>query len=136
MKNETRFNENGCANLGCLGIAIFVIIIIIFSTMLFSCSTSQYIQENKMYITRKYCGDYIEQITIDKRFERIYTTQAIFQIRSGVINVPVGTRCYIKYRAEIWAGQRAPVWVLYFTWDGTKDLFMLRQNVMTGEINH
>ena len=111
-------------------------IILFLSIILSSCVSTNRIHEDKMYLTRKYCGDFVGIVPVNKRYTRIYTTQATFKIVSHIINVPIHARCYLRYIPQRLPDHHFDVWILYFTWDGTDDLYMLSQNIYTGEIDH
>lgn len=102
---------------------------------LMGCASQQnVIHEDALYVTRKYVGEY-EVSLPGKNSTRIVTTQNTFSITGNPqLNLSEGDRCYVKYIAERLAGTHSNVWVLYFTWDGTEDLYMLRQDWVTGQI--
>ncbi len=92
------------------------------------------IHEDTLYVTRKYIGNFIE-LRVDKKATCIVTTDALFYIiGKPLLEIPDSSRCYVKYIPERLVGSNTSVWILYFTWDGTEDLFVLRQNKYTGEI--
>ena len=92
------------------------------------------IHQGGLYITRKYCGDFDTLIT-GKKESIVRTSDAYFYIPAKVIlNIPKDTRCYIRYIPELLSGTSNSVWILYFTWDGTEDLYMIKQNFITGRI--
>ena len=99
------------------------------------CTSQQNIvHEDTLYVTRKYVGD-CEGVVADKKLTKIYTSQHIFSLTGHPeLNLSKGDRCYVKYIAERLAGTPSKVWVLYFTWDGCEDLYMLRQDYFTGQI--
>ncbi len=103
--------------------------------LLISCTSQRnIINEDTLYVTRKYVGDFIE-LRIDKKVTHILTTEAVFYIMGKPrMKIPVKSKCYVKYIAERLPGSHTKVWILYFTWDDTEDLYMLKQNWITGEI--
>lgn len=109
-------------------------VLVVLLVVLAGCAGSGGIGEDMLYVTRKYCGDF-DSLKIERRYTRIYTSQAEFQIRGRVdLDVPLGARCYVRYIPQRLPGLGSEVWVLYFTWDGTADLYMLRQDPITGKI--
>jgi|WetSurMetagenome_2_1015567.scaffolds.fasta_scaffold421471_2 hypothetical protein len=109
----------------------FLIIGLIF---LYGCHATRFIHEDILYVTRKYCGDF-DTLIIGKKETKIITTQHELFIWGNIpLDIPKHTKCYLRYIPETPSGQMATFWVLYFTWDGTDDLFMLRQNYITGEV--
>ena len=106
-----------------------------------SCSTTNRIHEDMMYVTRKYIGDFdsmyvpIEGRLIKSKITNIVTDyNHVTTWGTPELDIPQGARCYVKYIAESMPGSMVSVWVLYFTWDGTADLYKIRQDVYTGEI--
>lgn len=109
--------------------------LIFISLLMFGCASQKdVIHEDTLYITRKYIGDFIELRT-DKKATCIMTSDALFYVHGKPeLNIPDYSRCYVKYIPEKIAGSMSKYWVLYFTWDGTEDLFMIKQNWITGDI--
>ncbi len=107
---------------------LLIILFILFA------SCSRY-NENVLFVTRKYCGNF-DTLIVEKKFTKIYTTQDYFYIVNGVnLQIPKDSKCYVKYIEETLSGQiGSSVWILYFTWDGMDDLYMLKQNFITGKI--
>lgn len=90
--------------------------------------------EDMLYVTRKYVGDFVG-MEVEKRATHIVTTREDFYITGRpVLDIPYGARCYIKYFPEKIVGSVERYWILYFTWGSTEDLYMLRQNWVTGRI--
>lgn len=110
-------------------------LLIISIAILCSCTSQlEIIHEDTLYVTRKYVGDFAD-LGVDKRTTRIITTEAVFHLTgTPTLNIPPNAKCYVKYIPERMAGATSKYWVLYFTWDGTEDLFMLKQNWITGKI--
>ena len=110
-------------------------IIIGLTILLVGCTSKRnIIYEDTLYITRKYIGDF-DTLVVEKRIAHIYTSQAVFNILGGTsLNIEKGAKCYLRYIPERLVGSHSKVYILYFTWDGTEDLFVLRQNIYTGEI--
>jgi hypothetical protein len=105
---------------------------LIFSIVL--CSCTHQIYENTLYITRKYCGT-LERVDIEKKYVRIQTSETYFYILRTEVEIPIGVKCYVKYIPEnLPSNIDSKVYILYFTWDGTEDLYMIRQNYITGQI--
>jgi hypothetical protein len=102
------------------------------AAMLFGCASVNRIEENTMYITREYCGTFVKQDPEKKRYQ-IYTSDAVFHIIDGPVDVPQGARCYFQSKEEL-LPTGTKVWILYFTWDGTDKLYQLSQNFITGEL--
>ncbi len=108
---------------------------ILLISVFFSCTTTQdLIYEDSLYVIRKYIGDFVE-LRIEKRMTCVYTTEAVFYIQGQPeLKILEGARCYARYIPERMAGANFMSWVLYFTWDGTEDLYILEQDWITGEI--
>ena len=96
---------------------------------------SRYIYEDTMYVTRKYCGTF-DTLIVGRRDIRIVTSEDYFYIPGRIrIDVPKNARCYVKYlRESLPDTPGSYIWILYFTWDGTDDLYMIKQNFITGQI--
>jgi len=109
--------------------------LIILSVFLIGCASPQnIIHEDTLYITRKYVGNFIELVP-QKRITKIITTHEIFYITGQpTLDIKKGDQCYVKYFPERMAGSPTTHPILYFTWNGTMDMYMLRQNYITGEI--
>jgi hypothetical protein len=94
------------------------------------------IKEDVLYKTRISCGNLIsihkELSGPQKNSYHIQTDRAMFHIKE-LPTIPTGTRCYFQLRETALPGG-TQVWMLYFTWDGTDHLCMVRQNFITGEI--
>lgn len=96
-----------------------------------------------MYVTRKYCGEFDTlRYSVEKSFiiktnvTYIKTSEEVLSLVGRIpLDIEKGDRCYVKYIAESLPGSNTKIWVLYFTWDGTEDLYELRQNWITGQIN-
>ena len=109
-------------------------IVILIAVLLAGCSATNQIHEDNLYVTKRYIGDFV-QLVPEKKVTNIITNQESFYIYGHpTLNIPIKSRCYVKYVAEKRVGSIQKYWVLYFTWDGTKDLYMLGQNMFTGEI--
>lgn len=104
-----------------------------------SCSMPTRIYEDTLYITRKYVGrldsTVIEPYVLRGGVTHIYTDSMDFYL-DGMIELDAqqGDKCYLRYIHESTAGSMWGHWVLYFTWNGTEDLYMLRQDRFTGEV--
>ncbi|MBA7586083.1 hypothetical protein ES708_28079 [subsurface metagenome] len=109
----------------------FFLLLIIFV----SCTANRHIHQSRLDVTRRYAGTFIESVP-GRKYTEIHTSQSIFSIRGKPeLAIPLGAKCYVKYISEILPGDpHIKVWILYFTWDGCVDLFMIRQNYITGEI--
>lgn len=109
-------------------------IFIVIALFLVGCSSTNRIYEDELYITKKYVGKFIRFVP-EKRCTNIQTDRESFYIMGHPdINIPVGAPCYVKYSAESKAGTLRKFWILYFTWDGTDDLYMVKQNPYTGKV--
>jgi len=106
-----------------------IILLLLFS----GCAT--YLHEDSLYVTRKYCGTF-DTLCIEKKDVKIITSEQYFYIHGRVaLNIPPRARCYVKYiRETLPDSYGSSVWILYFTWDGTEDLYMIKQNYITGQI--
>lgn len=92
------------------------------------------VHENMLYITRKYVGDFIELVP-EKKITQIVTTRETFYIRGNPdLDIKKGARCYVKYFPERMANSMTTYFVLYFTYNGTMDMYTVHQNWITGEI--
>ena len=109
---------------------IILVLILICS----GCTSASRIHEDNLYVTKKYVGDFV-MLDVGKRETNIITNLESFYIYGNPdLNIQPGARCYVKYSAESKAGTMRKFWILYFTWDGTEDWYMLRQNAYTGEV--
>lgn len=98
------------------------------------CSSANRIYEDELYVTKKYVGKFVELVP-EKRCTNIKTDSESFYLHGHPdIVIPPGARCYVKYSAESMAGTMRKFWILYFTYDGTEDMFIVRQNQYTGEV--
>jgi hypothetical protein len=85
-------------------------------------------------VTRKYCGN-LDTTFVQGKYIKVITTTDYFYIDGKIdIDIPKNTRCYLRYIPEHLPGTYHNVWVLYFTFDGTDNLYMLKQNFITGRI--
>ncbi len=118
------------------------LLIFLITLIFMGCTPIRNIHEDRLYITKKYIGDYMKQeeqyvrvfLGITKDVTKIVTTETyVFVPGHPKLNIPVGTKCYIKYIAES-RPHHCKVWILYLTWDGTDDLIMIYQNIYTGQI--
>ena len=100
--------------------------------VLSSCASPMRIQEDVMYKTREYCGEFVS-ISAEKWNYEVQTTEAIFHVKDSV-SVPKGVRCYFKLIEERVPGSASMVWVVYFTWDGTDQNYRVCQNFVTGDL--
>jgi hypothetical protein len=102
--------------------------------ILAGCSGMDKIHESRLYVTKKYAGNFVRMVP-QKHCTAIITTEAAFYILgTPALDIPAGARCYCKYSPESRAGTLRKFWVLYFTWDGTNDMYMIKQNPYTGKI--
>lgn len=99
------------------------------------------IHEDTLYVTRKYIGHFIkiDYVSIKRVFNyratRIRTNECIVYIwGEQYLDIPIGTRCYIKYFPERIPGTNTKAWVLYLTWDGTDNFYRLIQDQITGKV--
>ena len=109
--------------------------------LVLSCSSTKNVHEDRLYITRKYVGDFqaMEVVNTGRIFKRpvtyIRTSRADFYvIGEPELDVHEGARCYVKYFPEKIPNSISTVPVLYFTWNGTYDMYEVWQNIYTGEI--
>lgn len=111
-----------------------IIKILLFAFLLVSCVPKRLLNENMLYITRRYCGNF-DTLYVERKCTKIVTTENEFYIVPPVyLNIPKNSMCYIKYFPELLSGTKHKVWILYFTWEGTSDFYMLRQNYITGKV--
>jgi len=109
-------------------------IFLVIALFLAGCSSSNRIYEDNLYVTKKYVGNFVRMVP-EKRCTNIQTDQESFYLCGHPdINIPVGTRCYVKYSAESRAGTIRKFWILYFTWDGTEDMYLVKQDPYTGQV--
>lgn len=116
--------------------------ILLLAMIMGSCSASKNtIHEDRLYIIRTYVGDFqgSEVMNIGWLFKRkvtrISTTRAEFYlIGEPKLNIPVKTGCYVKYFPEHIPNTVSTIPILYFTWNGTYDMYQVWQNVFTGEV--
>lgn len=107
-----------------------------------SCTvTKDVFRESHLNNTLAYCGDF-ERLwhTTERRFilcsEVTYVATSLDTLAfAGYMDLPLckGDRCYVKYFIEN-GGPRSEYYILYFTWEGADDFYMLRQNWVTGEV--
>jgi hypothetical protein len=73
--------------------------------------------------------------TQEKKVTVIHTTETNFKIL-GIpkIDIPENSKCFVKYLPERIAGSNSMAWILYFTWDGTENLYRIKQDYFTGQI--
>ncbi len=102
--------------------------------ILVGCSSANRIYEDQLYVTKKYVGCFIKQVPLKKRIEIVTMLDTFSVVGHPVLDIPAEARCYVKYSPERRAGTIRRFWILYFTWDGTDDLYMVGQNPYTGEI--
>ena len=86
-----------------------------------------------MYITRKYAGEFLNQVQIDKRSSRIYTTETTFVVLSPHVDIQDSCKCYIQNRSQRLIGTLDNVYIAYFIWEGSTDEILIKQNIYTGE---
>lgn len=118
--------------------AVFILLVILTA----GCLPSNQIYEDQLYVTRKYVGNFDTTVVVQERqlffchdITIIYTDRAHFRIWGNPgLDIPPSARCYLRYIAEVLPGPRKKVWVLYFTWDGTENLYMLQQDYYTGKV--
>ena len=109
---------------------ILIIIIILTGCM----SQKDISYKDSLYLTRKYVGDFIEMVP-GKRITEIVTTRESFYILGKPeLDIHKGVRCYVKYYPEKIANSMTTYFVLYFTWNGTRDMYVVRQDWITGRI--
>ena len=135
MKTQLEYLRSISLNLTIIRYLLALILGILVGIILAGCTTSEdLVYEDQLRITRKYIGEYIQ--TVDqKRNISIYTTEAVVKIAGHPeLKIPEGSSCYLRYRAEQYAGNLQRYYVLYFTWNGTNDLYMVYQNPITGQI--
>jgi hypothetical protein len=90
--------------------------------------------EDTLRVTKKYCGKF-DTLIHNEKSTMIYTDMVIFHIEGNpIIDIPKNSLCYMKYNKEYYMPGRCYVWMLYFTWEGTADWYVLRQDPITGEI--
>ena len=82
----------------------------------------------ELFITKKYIGKVVN--TYDNC---IITDKGYFYLTEE-INPPDTAYCYLKYIEKRIPGSCGTYYVLYFTWEGTDSLYLIRQNPFTGEI--
>ena len=136
MKLLNRIRKHGSTAFG-----LFVIVCLIAIAFLIGgCSASQ-VHEDRLYITRKYVGDFqtFETMRVGRLFKhtvtRINTGRAEFYlIGDPQIDIPTGARCYVKYFPESLPNSASSVAVLYFTWNGTYDMYEVWQDRYTGKV--
>ena len=111
---------------------ILILAMIALAFIIGGCSSANRIYEDELYVTKRYAGKFVKFIP-EKHCTQIQTDHEIFYLAGHPdINIPINASCYVKYSAESMAGTK--FWVLYFTWDGTDDLFLVKQNPYTGEV--
>ena len=109
-------------------------IIIVIALILAGCSSANRIYEDELYITKKYVGKFVRFVP-EKRCTEIQTDRETFYLAGHPdIDIPSGARCYVKYSAESRAGTIRKFWILYFTYDGTDNFYMVKQNPYTGQV--
>lgn len=107
--------------------------LIILLFFLCGCVAEQ-VHNDRMYITRQYVGNFVS-VTQEKKVTVINTTETNFKILGNAqLKIIEDARCYVKYIPERIAGSNSMAWVLYFTWDGTENLYRIKQNYFTGQI--
>lgn len=116
-------------------------LIILIVIILAGCSFTSKVHEDRLYITRKYVGEFqaFETMKAGRLFKRtvtqIQTTRAEFYLLGDPqLNIPTGARCYVKYFPESLPNSISTINVLYLTWNGTYDMYELWQDPYTGEI--
>ena len=108
------------------------IIIFLFIIFLCFCKTPQYIYEDTLYVTRKYIGDF-DTSFVEGKYTKVVTTKDYFYIAGRVeLIIPDKAKCYLKYESQNIKFDK--YWILYFTYEGTEDYYMLRQNYIIGKI--
>lgn len=115
----------------------FIIFIVI---ILAGCSASR-VHEDRLYITRKYVGIFqaSETMRVGRLFKhtvtKLNTSRAEFYLLSDPqLNIQPGARCYVKYFPEKIPNSISTTPVLYFTWNGTYDMYEVWQDRYTGKI--
>ena len=112
-------------------------LLIIVMIMLSSCALNKIIKEDTLYVTKKYCGRLLSTNYIEsgkyRRTTQIITDEAQFHVK-GNVQVPDSVRCYFKMKETIISAGESVVWMVYFTYDGTDDLYFIIQNFITGRI--
>ena len=117
-------------------------ILLVIAFLFAGCSASRNTaHEDRLYITRKYVGEFqsMETVKVGKLFKhtvtRINTSRAEFYLTGKPqLDISPGTRCYVKYFPESLPNSISTVNVLYFTWNGCYDMYEVWQNYYTGQI--
>lgn len=92
-------------------------------------------RENYLQTTKKYCGRYDTCVQVTKRMHLIYTDEIAFYIyKFDDAEISKNAYCYTKYVKESRCNSLQPVYVLYFTWIGTDELYYIKQDPVTGQI--
>jgi hypothetical protein len=82
--------------------------------------------QDELVITRKYVGKVISHPGNEIMTER-YTFHML-----DIPEPPDSAWCYLQYKEKSIPGSVMTQYILYFTWNGTDELYMLRQNPYTG----
>lgn len=116
-------------------------LILFIAIILAGCSSTSKVHEDRLYITRKYVGDFqtFETMRVGRLFKytvtRINTSCAEFYLLGDPqLNIQPGARCYVKYFPEKIPNSISNVAVLYFTWNGTYDMYEVWQDAYTGKV--
>ena len=94
---------------------------LIFILLLTSCSP-------ELFITKKYIGRYVSS------YENTVVTDNVMLTLTERCTPPDSVYCYIKFIEHRIPGSCFSRYVMYFTYEGTDSLYLIRQNPITGEI--
>ncbi len=83
---------------------------------------------SELFITKKYIGKVVNIYD-----NCVITSQGYFYLTDKA-NPPDTAYCYLRYVEKRISGSCGTCYVLYFTWEGTDSLYLIRQNPFTGEI--
>ena len=116
-------------------------LIIFIAIILTGCSSTSKVHEDRLYIIRKYVGEFqaFETMKVGRLFKhtvtQIQTGRAEFYLLGDPqLNIELGARCYVKYFPEKIPNSISSVAVLYFTWNGTYDMYEVWQDPYTGKV--
>ena len=117
-------------------------LILLIAILLAGCSGSRNTaHEDQLYITRKYVGEFqtMETMKVGRLFKhtvtKINTGRAEFYlVGDPQLDISPSARCYVKYFPEKIPNSISTINVLYFTWNGTYDLYEVWQNAYTGQV--
>lgn len=116
-------------------------ILLVITLFIAGCSSTSKVHEDRLYITRKYVGEFqaFETMKVGRLFKHTVTQintsrHEFYLLGNPELEIPSGARCYVKYFPEKIPNSISTISVLYFTWNGTYDMYEVWQNVYTGEI--